>query len=56
MGRQKFNFGHCRVLTKVPKNNKIVHKVMEVWTMTLGSTHGYKGKYKNSISGSAAFM
>jgi hypothetical protein len=53
---KKFNFGHCRVLMKVPKNNKIVRKVMEVRTMTLGSTHGYKGKYKNFISGSAAFM
>jgi hypothetical protein len=40
---QRFNFGNCKVPVKDCKNNKILCKIEEVWTMTLRSTHGDKG-------------
>jgi hypothetical protein len=52
---QTFNFGNCEVSAKGCKNNKILHKIEEVWIMTLGSTHGDEEKYTYSVFGSAAF-
>jgi hypothetical protein len=36
----------AKVPAKDCKNNKILCKIKEVWTMSMRSTHGDEGKYK----------
>jgi hypothetical protein len=55
-GVQGWTLGSAKSWRRVSKNNKIILKIEEVGTTTLGSTQDDDEKYKCSVFGSVAFM